>query len=555
MPKMTGSRYFAEAIQGYGVTSVFLVPTIMLEALAEMEDLGIRRVTTHGEKAAAYMADGYARAAYRPGICMAQNIGAANLAAGLRDAYMAGSAVIAITGGPEPDSRYRHAYQEVEDFSMFDPVTKWNAQVERVERLPDLLRQAFRSATTGAPGPVHLRMRGSHGQVVEETGDLELLVEGRFRSYPAYRPEPAADDVRAAARALAEARRPVIVAGGGVTASQAAAELVALAEKLSIPVATALNAKGAIPETHPLAVGVVGTYSRWSANRLVAEADLVFFVGSHTGSQVTNNWKIPPPGTPTLQLDIDPDELGRNYPLRVGLLGDAKVTLQRLLDAVEPVPSRPEWVGRARQLVADWRQEIEPLARADDAPLRPERICRELTVGLPPDAVLVSDTGHSGIWTGAMIDLQYPTQRYIRCAGSLGWAFPAALGVKAALPDRPVLCFTGDGGFYYHLAELETAARHRLNAVILVNNNRSLNQETRLFDAAYGGQQRGGARGMWVFEDVNLAKVAEDLGCLGIRVERPSELPAALARAFAAERPVVVDVASDIAALAPRAWG
>jgi len=152
MPKMTGSRYFAEAIQGYGVTSVFLVPTIMLEALAEMEDLGIRRVTTHGEKAAAYMADGYARAAYRPGICMAQNIGAANLAAGLRDAYMAGSAVIAITGGPEPDSRYRHAYQEVEDFSMFDPVTKWNAQVERVERLPDLLRQAFRSATTGAPG-------------------------------------------------------------------------------------------------------------------------------------------------------------------------------------------------------------------------------------------------------------------------------------------------------------------------------------------------------------------------------------------------------------------
>src|SRR5947208_10257467 len=149
MPKMTGSRYFAEAIQGYGVTSVFLVPTIMLEALAEMEDLGIRRVTTHGEKAAAYMADGYARAAHRPGICMAQNIGAANLAAGLRDAYMACSPVIAVTGGPESESRYRYLYQEVEDFSMFDPVTKFNARIDKLSRLPDLLREAFRVATAG----------------------------------------------------------------------------------------------------------------------------------------------------------------------------------------------------------------------------------------------------------------------------------------------------------------------------------------------------------------------------------------------------------------------
>ena len=163
MATMTGSRYFAEAMRGHRVSHIFFVPTMMLPALAEMEDMNIRRVTTHGEKAAAYMADGYARASGKPGVCLAQNVGAANLAAGLRDAYLACSPIISITGGPDPNSRYRHLYQEVEDFSMFDAVTKFNAQVDVVRRLPDLLRQAFREATTGAPGPVHLRIRGRHG--------------------------------------------------------------------------------------------------------------------------------------------------------------------------------------------------------------------------------------------------------------------------------------------------------------------------------------------------------------------------------------------------------
>ena len=344
------------------------------------------------------------------------------------------------------------------------------------------------------------------------------------------------------------------MAGGGVTASQAEPEVVELAELLSIPVATSLNAKGTMRDDHPLSVGVVGTYSRWCANRTVAEADLVFFIGSHTGSQVTNNWKIPRPGTAVMQLDIAPGELGRNYPNSVSLLGDAKVTLRRLIETVTPMEPRTGWVRRAQQLVGEWRAEVAPLRNSDTAPMRPERICQEITEFLPANAVVVSDTGHSGIWSGTMIDFTKPGQRYIRCAGSLGWAFPASLGVKCALPDTPVLCFTGDGGFYYHLAELETAVRNGINAVIVVNDNRSLNQETRLFDAAYGGQQRGSAREMWVFEDINLAKVAEAMGCFAIRVERPSELKGALEQAFAANRPAVLDVVSDIKALAARGW-
>ena len=554
MALMTGSRFFAEAMQAYGVTHIFFVPTMLLPAMAEMEDMNIRRVVTHGEKAAAYMADGYARASRRPGICMAQNVGAANLAAGLRDAYMACSPVIAITGGPDSESRYRHLYQEVEDFSMFEPVTKFNARIDRLNRLPDLLRQAFREATSGAPGPVHLETRGSHGQVVEEEGDLELIVEERHKEFPAFRPEPELERVRDAAAALRQAQRPVIVAGGGVTASQAAQEVVELSEKVSIPVATSLNVKGTIADDHPLSVGVVGTYSRSCANRAVAEADLVFFIGSHTGSQVTNNWKIPRPGTAVIQLDISAADLGRNYSNTVSLLGDAKATLRKMIEALQPMEPRTSWIRRVQQLVSEWRDQVAPLRDSDAVPMRPERLCKEITEFLPPNAVVVSDTGPSGIWSGTMIDLNKPGQSYIRCAGSLGWAFPASLGVKCALPDTPVLCFTGDGGFYYHLAELETAVRFGINAVIVVNDNHSLSQETRLFDSAYGGQQRGRAGEMWIFEDINLAKVAEAMGCFSLRVERPSDIKGALERAFAANKPAVIDVVSDIKALAARGW-
>lgn len=555
MPRITGDRYLAEALHGYGVTHVFFVPTMLLPAMAAAEDFDIRHVVTHGEKAAAYMADGYARALRRPGVCMAQNIGSTNLAAGLRDAYMACSPVIAFTGGTDPSSRYRHMYQEVEDFNAWEGVTKANFRVESLEGFPRLLRQSFRVATSGAPGPVHLDIRGSHGQVLEQEADLAPVFEERFREYPAFRPGPEPAAVQAALAALARAERPIIVAGGGVVASGAAAELVELAETLTIPVATALNAKDVMPDDHPLYVGVCGTYSRASANRAVAEADLVFFIGSHTGSQVTTNWRVPGAGTPVIQLDIDPDELGRSYPNAVSLLGDAKVTLQALSSKASKARDRTAWVKRTQELVREYWSGAESQRNSDAVPLRPERICKEISDWLPEGGIVVSDTGHSGLWTGQMLRLTRPGQRYIRCAGSLGWAFPATLGVKAALPSAPVVGFCGDGGFYYHMAELETAVRFGINAVMVVNNNFALNQEKQLMDAAYGGEQRGRADEMWLFRrEANLAKVAEDLGCLGIRVEQPAGIRPALEKALAANRPAVVEVLTDVNAQAARAW-
>ena len=554
MPRrMTGARFIAESIKGYGVTHVFFVEAILRRSLMEMESLGIRRVLTHSEKAAAYMADGYARAARRPGVCMAQSVGAANLASGLQEPFLGHAPVVALTGRAALVAQQRNAYQEVQHAPLFAAVTKSSAPVTTPDQLPRLLRQAFRDATTGVPGPAHLDLLGHQGQAIESPEvDLEVVPEPTFARIPSHRPAPEPEAVREAARALIGAERPVIVAGGGVMASGAGADVVALAERLQMPVATSLTGKGTLLETHPLNVGVVGRYSRWCANRIVSDADLVFYIGSNTGDLVTNGWAVPKPGTPVIQIDIDPAELGRSYPNIVSLCGDAKAALQMLLAAL-PARGASTWTARAREHVAAWRKELEPLRTSDAVPIRPERLCKEVSERLPPNAILVADTGYAAIWSGTMIYLTHAEQRYLRCAGSLGWGFPGSLGAKCGAPDRPVVCFTGDGGFWYHLSELETARRCGINTVTVVNNNAALGQCVGPIRTMYGGRS-GRPDEMCGFSEVNFARIAEDLGCLGIRVERPDEITLALRTALTAERPAVVDVVTNVNCPAPEPW-
>jgi acetolactate synthase I/II/III large subunit len=553
MSSMTGTRFFVEMLRAYDVGHVFYVPAVMLPGVAELNREGLSTVSAHGEKAAAYMADGYARVSGRPAICMSQTVGASNLAAGLKDAYLACSPVIALTGGPFVETKYRHVYQEIGDTSLFDGVTKWNAGIELTERMPEILRQAFRVATTGAPGPVHIELRGHQGQVADREAEMDLVFEPRFARIPPFRPDAEPEAVEEALRALAGAQRPVIVAGGGVIWSRAEAELVALAERLSIPVATSLSAKATIAESHPLCVGVCGHYSRACANRLIAEADLVFYVGSRTSSMVTNQWQVPRPGTPIIHLDIEPEELGRHYPTQVAMQGDARATLARMLAAAEP-RSNPAWTDRAQRLVEQWREEVDAMVRSEGAPIRPERLVTEIGAALPSDGAVVVDTLQASIWAGSMLGLQGPSQRFARCAGSLGWGLPAALGAKCALGERPVVCFTGDGGIYYHLSELETAARCGINAVVVVNNNGSYACEAPTWDRLYGDRQDPAICGSWSFGFLNFAQIARELGCEGIRVERPEQISDALRSGLASERPVVIDVVTDQNAVHPRGW-
>ncbi len=548
----TVGRLFAETLKGYGVTHVFYVPAIFLSGMSALKDVGITRVVTHHEAAAAYMADGYARISRRHGICMAQQVGAANLAAGLREGFLASSPVIAVTGGVHPDNRYQYLYQMTEDYPLYNQVTKFNARIEKPSRFPDLLRQAFREAASGTPGPVHLEMPGRLGEGAEGEVDAEVIVEEQFAHLPPYRHAADEPRVEQAVSLLAAAERPIIVAGGGVITSGAQVEVTALAEKLCIPVATSPTGKGTIKEDHPLSVGVVGSYGRRAVNQIVKEVDLVFFVASRAGDMTTDHYTTPRKGTPAIQLDINPAEIGRIYPVKVPLVGDVKVTLQRLLEAAKPISGKTTaWVRKAQGLIQKWRSEIEPMATSDVSPIRPERLCNEIANFLPGDAVLVADTGHSTIWTASMIDLKKPGQSYIRCFGTLGWSFPGSLGVKCAVPDRPVVCFTGDGGFYYHIAELETAARFGINIIVVVNNNNALSQ---VKGALYGGpmaSQWGRPEEVYAFCPANFAQIASDMGCLGIRVDKASDIRPALEKAMTANRLTVVDVRTETEAMPP----
>jgi acetolactate synthase-1/2/3 large subunit len=308
----------------------------------------------------------------------------------------------------------------------------------------------------------------------------------------------------------------VIVAGGGVRASGAGAELVALAEALSIPVATSLNAKDCIPGTHPLSVGVVGSYSRESANRVVAAADLVCFIGTSAGGMTTHAWQVPKIGVAALQIDIEPQVIGRNYPLKAGVLGDARVCLSMMLEAAgrSSASRRKPWVEQVQGICKEWREKYRGLLESDAVPIRPERI-------------------------------------FMRSAGHLGWAFPAGLGAKCAARERPVVTFTGDAGLWYHIGEIETAVRWNIAAVTVVNNNASGNQSKRGFDRAYGGEQTPKARELWTYRMVDFARLAADIGALGIRVERAADFAPALEKALKAGKPAIIDVVTDIEAIAP----
>jgi acetolactate synthase-1/2/3 large subunit len=267
----------------------------------------------------------------------------------------------------------------------------------------------------------------------------------------------------------------------------------------------------------------------------------------------THFWAVPPIGTPAIQIDIEPTQLGRNYPLRAAVAADARAALTRML-ALAPQHGRPDraaWLAEVDRAKAAWRERYRDVLTSDAVPIRPERICAELTAGLPSDAVLVVDTGHAGMWAAQFHDITTPDQGYLRSAGHLGWAFSAGVGAKCGAPGRPVVVFTGDAGLYYHLGEIETAVRRRVNLVTVVNNNHGGNQSRRGFDRAYGGQGTEQSRELWTYRDVDFARIAEEMGALGIRVDRPGDLGPALDRALSADRPVIVDVHTDIEVVAP----
>jgi acetolactate synthase-1/2/3 large subunit len=551
---MNGAEWLARALAGTGMSHVFFVESVMRRTLLQLTDLGVKPVLAHSEKAAAYMADGYARVARRPGVCMAQSVGAANLASGLQDAWLGRSPVIALTGHKEPSFQHRNSYQEIPHAPLFSAVTKFSTPVLSTSELPRLLRHAWRAALADTARPTHLDFNGLQGDVIELGQTAEPpVIETEARPIPVHRPVADDRDIERIAGVLRGARRIAIVAGDGAATSLAGPEVLALAEALAAPVATTLGARGIIPTRHRLSAGVAGSYSAPPANRIVHGADLVLFIGCDTGDQVTLNWTVPAYGTQIVQVEADPLDIGRSYPNTTGIVGDPKATLARLVEIVGRPARDTGFADEAARIVADWRESMTPLIEKNTAPIAVERLCAEVTRALPADGILVADTGYSGIWTGTMIELNGARQTYLRAAGSLGWSFPASLGAKCAAGDRKVVCFTGDGGFYYHLAELESARRAGIAVTLIVNNNSGFGQNlTGVHRIA--GNRPGRGEELIRFGPTDFTAVARSFGVRGIRVEQPGEIAPALREALAADETVVVDVVTDLEPRAPAPW-
>jgi acetolactate synthase-1/2/3 large subunit len=462
--------------------------------------------------------------------------------------------VIAFSGRHIAQNQYRNAYQELPHEPLYQSVTKWQGRVDFVEQIPHVLRQAFREATTGTPRPVHIDMAGYTGDATTaDEGMFDVIVDEAHTRFPAFRPGPDPEAVQKAAAAIKAASRPVIVAEHTAEICGARDALARLAEKIQAPVVATLDAKAIIVEDHPLFRGTLGTYGRSCANHVVAEADLVIYAGGNTSDQSTANWKIPKEGTKIIHMDLDPVELGRNYTGVIGIQADVRLALEAVAAAVQPV-KREAWLAQSQEHVDAWRKETEPARASEKVPMWPQRVCKEVTECLPQDAILIADTGYAALWTGTLVYLNHPTQNYYRAAGSLGWSFPAALGAKCGAPNRPVIAFTGDGGFYYHLPELETARRRGIKTVTVVNNNRCLAQGVRNLTAAYGSHDKTNMGECYEYRNTDFAKVAQAFDCFGVTVEKPQDFRKAFDAAMASELPAVIDVKTEPGLQAPLVW-
>jgi acetolactate synthase-1/2/3 large subunit len=504
----------------------------------------MRHILTRDERSAAYMADAYARVTGKVGVCEGPSGGGATyILPGVVEANESSIPILAITTDIATSSRGRFTLTELDQGALFRPLAKWNRVIERASMLPGLVRQAFTEMTTGRPGAAHLAF--PYDVQREPVEEPELWADAALGRYPARRtaPDPAA--VGAAAAALASAKRPLAICGGGVVIAGAEPELAAVAERLGMPVATTISGQGSIAGGHPLAVGVVGSNGGVPETRAVVDAaDLVLFIGCRAGSVTTERWRHPKPGTRIVHIDVDPRVFGACYPTEVALLGDAKLALAALLRALGDGAAKAN--GAGREAVADAKRRkfeaFRKLAASDERPIRPERVVATLNKLLPEDAVLVCDPGTPCPYFSGFFEWRVTGRHFIsnRAHGALGYALPAVAGAQIGRPGKKCVAVMGDGSFAMACGEMETFVRERLPVTFVVMSNAS-------FGWIKAGQRAGFDRRYFSvdFGRTDHARVAEAFGLRSWRVEDPAELERALEQALAADGPTLVDVLSQ----------
>ena len=547
---LTVSQALAKLLRAYGAEYVFTLTGAPQDPLIEMQNHeGVRVVLGRSERSALAMADAYARVTGKPTFSIVQfGPGSTYLPASIIDAFWASSPLIAISGTTTTKTRYRYEYQELEQTSMFPAITKWAGDLPQPERIADVLRTAVRAAVSGVPGPVYLGIPADwFGKKL--TIPQDIYAESAFLRTPALRVAPVAQDVERAIALLASAEKPVLIAGGGVILSEAWQELTALAEALNIPVVTTMAGKGSIADTHPLAVGVCGRYSRKVANDTLAAADFCLAIGTKLSSMGTNVFQYPGKGTRIVHIDLDPNSLGRTYREELSIVADSREALKMLREAalagrVNSIPGGSKWGSWTKQVqgsVAAWQVDLQRVSSEamHEGRLNPYHIMRLIDQHVGGDDMLVADTGYMAAWAVTVLQQKKAGRNTLRAAGSLGWAFPAAFGAKLAVgPNRRVFGLTGDGGLGYHLADLETALRLKLPVVQIVMNNSSLAFEYHVQKYVHEEMCPEASE----FLDVQFADVARAFGAHGERVTCADQFIPALRRAEESGKPAIVDV-------------
>ena len=544
---LNGAEAMVRMLEAQGVTHVFGLcgdTTLPFYDALYGLDHGITHVLTRDERAACYMADGYARVTGRVGVCEGPSGGGATyILPGLIEANESSYAVLAITTDISVASYGKYPLTEVDQEALMRPLTKFNTVIKRADHIPRMVRAAFRAMTTGRPGSAHLGLPYDVQYDAVDTSDI--WGDPETQDFPAHRTAPAPGRVAQALEAILTAQRPLIVCGGGVVIAGASEALRLMAERLDIAVATSISGQGSLAETHPLCLGVVGsnggTDETWE---MMQDADLVVFMGCRAGSTTTKRWEAPKPGTRIVHFDSDPMVIGANYPTEVGVVGDLALGLAQMVEALDTHDSLPSFGGAAR--VADIRARktarFAALAASDATPIRPERLIDTLNRLLPDEAVVVSDPGTSCPYWSAYGQFDKPGRRFItnRAHGALGYALGASLGAWYGRPEAKVVGLMGDGSFAFACGDLETVARSGAPITYIVLSNASFG-----WIKASQKADKGARYHQVDFGRTDNAKVAEGFGLKVWRVTDPAELEPALREALAHDGPTLVDVSTQ----------
>ena len=544
MAQVTGGRAVLELLKAEHVRYVFgIVGATFLDVLdALYDDPSVQYINVRHEQAAAFMADGLGRVADAPGVCLVTSgPGATNLLTGVAAAYVAHSPVVVLVGGVSLEHYQKDAFQEFDLLRMFRPVTKLAVQVHKPERIPELLRTALRAAMTGRRGPVFVEIpRDVLNDQVVQVSPIEP------RNYRVDHPQPPHPDaIREAARLLRQATRPLLLVGGGVTWAGANEPVVRLSEQYSIPMITAYGRNDAVPNTHPLYIGPLGRAGAPEAAAACRRADLVLAFGSRLAQFTTHfDDRYLRSDTAIVQVDNESRDIGRYFPIALGIQADARETCLALLEALArdgEAQARPEWRQEAQTLRAQRQERLAKEAALDTKPMKPQRVYAELRRALPPETIVTLDAGAAPAYGYDRLHFVRPRTFLTPLdLGGLGFAFPAALGAKLGRPEAPVLAVHGDGGFLMNAQEIETAVRHGINVVTLVMNNNCWGSEKAYQKHFYGGRYIGCDIGNPRYDEY-----ARLFGAAGYYVDHPDQVGDVLKAALACGKPAIVEVPID----------